>query len=295
MPTVNLKKFRSLKVFMAIATADKPLTSSGKQYHINAGPGDLPRYVLLPGDPDRCVTIAEETWDKPYKIVSTKRGNKIIRGKHHGVDISACATGMGTPATAIILSELMEIGCDGFIRVGTCGSFRPEIHAGDLVIMEGAVRDYDGVTYLYAPPDFKAVGDSGITNALISSGEKLGLSLGKNLHVGNSCSTTDYYIGQGRPWGNESSMTPHMLEQMNMRLKEVKEKTDALIFEMEASVVFTLATLHGARAGGICLVVADRCRNEFLSTEEIHEGEKLMGRVACGAVELLHKLDLRYK
>jgi len=184
---------------MAIATANKPLTSSGKQYHINAGPGDLPRYVLLPGDPDRCMTIAEDSWDGPHETISTKRGNKIIRGKFHGVDISACATGMGTPSATIILSELMTVGCDGFIRVGTCGSIRPGIHAGDLVIMKGAVREYDGVTDLYAPKDFKAVADSEITNALISSGEKYGMSLGKNLHVGNSCSTTDYYIGQGRP------------------------------------------------------------------------------------------------
>jgi len=294
-PTVNLKKFRSLKVFMDIATADKPLASSGKQYHINAGPGDLPRYVLLPGDPDRCVTIAEDSWDGPYEIVSTKRGNKIIRGKCRGVDISACATGMGTPSTAIILSELMEIGCDGFIRVGTCGSYRPEIHAGDLVVMKGAIRDYDGVTYLYAPPDFKAVADKKIVDALISSCEKHGLSLGKNFHVGNACSTTDYYIGQGRPWGDKSSITDHMISQMEKRFKEVTENTDTSIFEMEASAVFTLASLRGVRAGGICLVVADRCRNEFLSTEEIHEGERIMGRVACGAVKLLYNHDLGYK
>jgi len=280
---------------MTTATANRPLTSSGKEYHINAGRGDLPHYVLLPGDPDRCVTIAEDAWDGPYEIISTKRGNKIIRGKFHGVDISACATGMGTPSATIILSELMTVGCDTLVRVGTCGSIRRGIHAGDLVIMEGAVRDYDGVTHLYAPQDFKAVADSEITNALISSGEKLGLSLGKNLHVGNSCSTTDYYIGQGRPWGDEGSMTPHMIEQMNRRFKEVTDKTDALIFEMEASAIYTLASLHGVRVGGICLVVADRCENKFLSTEEIHDGEKLMGKVACGAVELLYKHDSNIK
>jgi len=280
---------------MAAATANKPLTSSGKEYHINAGPGDLARCVLLPGDPNRGIAIAEDLWGVPYKLISEQRGNKVIRGKYNGVDISSCATGMGTPSATIILSELMTLGCDTFIRVGTCGSFRPEIHAGDLVIMKGAIRDYDGVTYLYAPKDFKAVANSEITNALISSSEKLGLSLGKNLHVGNSCSTTDYYIGQGRPWIDESFMTDYMTEQKDRIFKEVKDKTDALIFEMEASVIYTLASLHGVRAGGICLVVADRCENKFLSTEEMYNGEKLMGKVACGAVELLFKSDSETK
>jgi len=278
---------------MVEATANKPLTSSGRQYHTNTGPGDLPRYVLLPGDPNRGVMIAESLWDgpKPYVLISDQRGNKVIRGKFHGVDISSCATGMGTPATTIILSELMTLGCDTFIRPGTCGSFRPEIHAGDLVIMKGAVRDYDGVTHLYAPRDFKAVANKEITDALVSAGEKIGLSLGKNLHVANSCSTTDYYIGQGRPWIDESFMTPYMTEQKNRMLEEMKGNIDASIFEMEASAIYTLASLHGVRAGGICLVVADRVRNEFLSTEEMYAGEKLMGKVVCETVELLHRSD----
>ena len=31
---------------------------SGKQYHIGVGPGDVGRYVLMPGDPGRCAQIA---------------------------------------------------------------------------------------------------------------------------------------------------------------------------------------------------------------------------------------------
>jgi uridine phosphorylase len=280
---------------MTTATANRPLTSSGKQYHINAGPGDLARYVLLPGDPNRGIAIAEDLWGVPYKLISEQRGNKVIRGKYNGVDISSCATGMGPSSTAIILRELANIGCDTLIRIGTCGSFREQIHAGDLVVLNGAIRKYDGLTGLYAPPDFEAAADKRIVDVLTLSGQKCGLTLGKNLHVGRSCTTNDYFIGQGRPWGDEKEMTPYMTEQMKKRFKDVTENTDALIFEMEASVIFTHARLLRLRAGGICLVVADRVRNEFLSTEEMYDGEKIMGKVACGAVELLYKSDSSLK
>ena len=31
---------------------------SGKQYHTGVGPGDIGKYVILPGDPKRCSKIA---------------------------------------------------------------------------------------------------------------------------------------------------------------------------------------------------------------------------------------------
>ena len=39
---------------------------SGKQYHIQCGPGDVGKYVLLPGDPKRCEKIAAylEGWSR---------------------------------------------------------------------------------------------------------------------------------------------------------------------------------------------------------------------------------------
>ena len=32
--------------------------NAAKQYHIQVGEGDVGRYVILPGDPKRCVKIA---------------------------------------------------------------------------------------------------------------------------------------------------------------------------------------------------------------------------------------------
>ena len=44
---------------------------SGKQYHVGLGPGDVGRYVLLPGDPKRCAKIAKY-FDNPRLVADSR-------------------------------------------------------------------------------------------------------------------------------------------------------------------------------------------------------------------------------
>ena len=44
---------------------------SGKQYHIGVGPGEVGRYVLLPGDPKRCAKIAAH-FDNPVLVADSR-------------------------------------------------------------------------------------------------------------------------------------------------------------------------------------------------------------------------------
>ena len=39
---------------------------ANKQYHIQAGKGDVGRYVILPGDPKRCKKIAQYFYDQVF-------------------------------------------------------------------------------------------------------------------------------------------------------------------------------------------------------------------------------------
>ena len=49
------------KVWKSEAT--KPVMDGGLQYHIRCGNGDIERYCLLPGDPERVDLIAS-MWDE---------------------------------------------------------------------------------------------------------------------------------------------------------------------------------------------------------------------------------------
>ena len=55
-------------------------------------------------------------------------------------------------------------------------------------------------------------------------------------------------------------------------------------FEMEGSCLLTLGSLFNIRAGVICVVVADRVRNEFKITDQM---EKDVALVACEAIKIL--------
>jgi len=56
---------------------------------------------------------------------------------------------------------------------------------------------------------------------------------------------------------------------------------------MEAATLFTLANLHGLRAGAVCAVYANRCTNQFKEGA----GEENAIKVANEAVRLLFEWD----
>src|SRR5579862_9733389 len=92
------------------------------QYHIHCKPGDVGRYVLLPGDPGRCALIAEH-FDEA-RLVAQNREYTTFTGALDGVPVSVTSTGIGCPSTAIAVEELGAIGADTFIRVGTSGAMQ---------------------------------------------------------------------------------------------------------------------------------------------------------------------------
>src|SRR5450756_1337942 len=127
-----------------------------EQYHIRCKPGDVGRYVLLPGDPGRSTQIAKH-FDQP-RLVAQNREYTTYTGTLDGVPVSVTSTGIGCPSTAIAVEELCAIGADTFIRVGTSGGMQPEIVPGELAIITAAIRD-EGTTLHYMPPEFPAVAD----------------------------------------------------------------------------------------------------------------------------------------
>ena len=139
---------------------------SGKQYHIQCGPGDVGRYVLLPGDPKRCEKIAAYLEDATQ--VADSREFVTYTGYLDGEKVSVTSTGIGGPSASIAMEELWRCGADTFVRIGTCGGMQTEILGGDLIIATGAIR-MEGTSKEYAPIEYPAVADIDIVNALRAS------------------------------------------------------------------------------------------------------------------------------
>lgn len=141
------------------------------QYHVKVKPGDVGRYVLLPGDPGRVEKIAAFL-DEPH-FVSENREHTVWTGKLLGEKVSVVSTGMGCPSTAIAVEELIKVGADTFIRVGTAGAMQPFIELGDVVVVTGAIRD-EGTTRQYLPIEYPAIADVQVVNTLAAAAESLG-------------------------------------------------------------------------------------------------------------------------
>ena len=143
----------------------------GMQFHIRCREGDVGRYVFLPGDPGRCESIAAH-FDNPVHIGMNREYN-IYTGYLLGEKVSVCSTGIGGPSASIAMEELAAIGADTFIRVGTCGGIDLNVRSGDVVIANGAIR-YEHTSLEYAPIEYPAVPDFGITCALKQAADNLG-------------------------------------------------------------------------------------------------------------------------
>ncbi len=212
----------------------------GMQYHVKVKPGDVGRYVLLPGDPGRVERIASFL-DDPY-FISSNREHMVYGGYLNGENVTVVSTGMGCPSTAIAVEELIKVGAETFIRVGTCGAMQPELKVGDVAIVTGAIRD-EGTTRQYLPIEYPALADTKVVNALVNAAEKIGI----DYHLGVSHTKDSFYAEV------EMERMP-MAEVLKIRWK-AWVAGGAVCSEMEAAAVFILASIYRKRAGGVMTVV----------------------------------------
>ncbi len=257
-------------------SASEPVVE-GKMYHIMLGPGDIPSYVLLPGDPGRIDTIMS-TWESAQEI-AFHREYRSARGVYKGVEIGAVSTGIGGPSTSIAIEELARIGVHTFIRVGTTGAIQPDIEPGTLIIASAAVR-FDGASHEYAYSEFPASATPDAVLALVEAAERLGYTY----RVGVVASTSSFHVGQSRP-----GYKGYQWSRGDALMKDL-QRMGVLSFEMEAATLFTLTNIYGLRSGCVCAAIANRVTNEFIKNKGVRETIS----VANEALRILARADKRY-
>ncbi len=258
---------------MKIVSTERPATKGKRQYHIACAPGEVARYVLLPGDPERVPKIAR-LWDKANKVAH-HREYQTYTGEVSGIPISATSTGIGCPSLAIGVEELAAIGADTFIRVGSSGSIQQNVKVGDIVISSAAVR-LEGTSKQYVRVEYPAAANYEVLLALIEAAEKLGY----RYHVGITASTDSFYLGQGR--AGLKGYTQSFAKEIVPDLQAAR----VLNFEMETASLFTIASVYGFRAGSVCAVYANRVTGEF----GVGKGEMESAEIATEAVKILARM-----
>lgn len=248
----------------------------GLAFHLHIKEGDVGRYVLLPGDPARCEKIAAFFDDAHF--VAANREYTTWTGTLLGEKVSVVSTGIGCPSTAIAMEELIDVGADTFIRVGSSGAMQPHVRMGDVAIVTGAIRD-EGTTRHYLPLEFPAVADVDIVQALRASAEELKL----NYHLGIAQCKDSFY-------GEVERTRMPMADHLESRWK-AWVAGGAVCSEMESAVLFVLASLYRKRAGGTMLIINNADLAELSEDDAARQmAEFDPDRVIRVAVEGLRRL-----
>ncbi len=249
---------------------------SGKQYHTGVGPEDIGKYVILPGDPKRCKKIAQFLDDA--KLIADCREFTTYTGMLDGEKVSVTSTGIGGPSAAIAIEELAKCGAHTFLRIGTCGGMKEDVKGGDLVIANAAIR-MEGTSHEYAPPEYPAVSDFTVTNALVQAAENNGFKY----HVG-VVQSKDSFFGQHEP-----QVMPVSYELENKWQAWIR--MGCLASEMETAALLIVGSFLRVRTGSCLLALANQEREKKgLSNVQVHDTLPAV-RTVVEAVRLLIKKD----
>jgi uridine phosphorylase len=261
-------------------TSPIPKNARGRFYHLDCAPGDLAPYILTCGDPHRAARLARR-----LTRVDLRRKNReflTYTGVYKNIPVTVMATGIGAPASAIAIVEAANcVTPVTFIRLGTCGALQGDIQVGDLVITESAWCGED-TSKCYIPGGIVPRAAPEIVAALKEAAEALHV----RHHVGLTCTTADFYAGQGRAAPGFPEPDPEYLKALT--------ETGVLNLEMEMSVYLALAAVstYQIRAGGACVAVINRVTGQGLATaRDRSRAEQRLIHVGLRALTILAARD----
>jgi DeoD family purine-nucleoside phosphorylase len=179
--------------------------------HLQAQPGDYAPTVIIPGDPIRATKIAAR-FDgglENTRQVNANRGLVGYTGTVDGVPVSVQVTMMGSPTTGIVVEELLMLGVQTFIRVGTTGAF-PPLQIGDVVVAMASAGWTGFANVVGAGEPTAPTADLDVVIALRDAARTAGLTT----HVG-PIMTSDTFYGDPDPagvtrWGRRGYLSVEM-------------------------------------------------------------------------------------
>lgn len=252
-------------------------TVDGKVYHLRLAKGDVPPYMLLPGD-QGTTQRAGQVWQNT-KEIARNREYHTVTGTYEGMDMAMISTGIGDQPAEICINELKKVGAHTLVKVGCAEAVRDDMKLGDLIIPAACMRKGGAVTH-YVKSDFPAFAHPRVTRALIEACETLGY--GYTMGVVHSVSS--YYVGQGRPLnGDENSYFPSEAKDIIPRLQNSR----VVAMDMETAGSLIIGYLHRMRMGAVLWVNANRVTGEWGDGG----GEEKACRVASEAIRILRSTD----
>lgn len=200
--------------------------------HIKLSEEQAVPYALLPGDPARLDRIGACLTD--VRELAYNREYRSLRGIYKGIPVMAVSTGIGGASAAIAVEELSRIGVKSMIRIGSCGALQKGIGLGDLILVNGAVRD-EGASASYAYSIYPAIPDTELLIACMEGARELEAKA----HVGIARSHDSFYIDE------EEEVCAYW------------QKKGVLGSDMETAALFVVGRLRGVKTASILNTVVE--------------------------------------
>jgi len=305
-----------------------PIDDQGVVYHIAAKSADIANKIILVGDPGRVPVVAQYFDKGSITFDHAHREIRSITGTYKGDRMTVMSSGMGTDNIEIILHEIhilkeynvtTKTWCKKedipkvlIIRVGTCGSPRPEadIKVGSLAVSRYSIGmdntgSYYNVDYsadenigrlvkalqstsLAQMMPYVSAADPEVIAALQSAGGRVATT--RKVITGVTASGSGFYGCQGRLVGRigPTVRIPNLVDILSgLELTTTTGDTVKVTnIEMETSSLFRLSNILGYRSGAVCSIIAKRAGQvrEFASAEESKAS------IACGITTALEAL-----
>lgn len=227
--------------------------------HIEAKPGEIADFVLLPGDPLRAKHIAE-TLLTNSECHNNVRGMLGYTGYYNGKRVSVQGTGMGLPSHMIYVSELInDYGVKTLIRIGTCGGLTQEVQLRDLVMAISASTDSTAVGRYFPGMTFAPTASFRLAQLAMQHARDLQI----HMKAGSVLSSDLFY---------------HFPEEGDAY--ELWRKFGTLAVEMESAGLYMLAARYGVEALSLLTVSDHLLTGEHVSAEDRQNNFTEMAKLA---------------
>ena len=169
---------------------------------------------------------------RPHHTIPGFFGDTHLLGDTGGTVALVADFGIGAPVAAVMLEDLIALGCRRVVSMGTCGGMDPLLAVGDLVVCTDAIRD-EGTSHHYLPAGVHVACDLGLTNRVEQE-----------------------LVARGEPYRRAPSWTTDA--PYRETAEEVVRHVEAgvPVVEMEAAALFAIGQVRGAAVASL-LVVSD--------------------------------------
>ncbi len=202
------------------------------------------------------------------RLLAQNREYIVYTGTYKETPITVCSSGIGGPAASIAFEELIKLGAKVFIRVGSAGGRQKNTPIGTPVVITAAYRG-EGTSKAYLPPEFPAVADLDVTNALVKALKDDDIEY----QVGLGFTRDAYYVQD---------------KELNSLLTDCGIKAA----EQEAAVLFIVGSVRGVKTGAVVSTDSNIWLEKQPGLAEKEElffkGERLAIQAALDAAVLLN-------